>query len=98
MFLQLKFYIVQIIFIFSWFNEVTLRSKPFNGLVSIQNEKNRHLCGGFLFDLDFVITSASCLARDRDQFYKSSEVKIKPLLDLETFEIKIINFTLVICV
>lgn len=77
MVLQLKFYIIQIIFISFWFEEVTLRSKPFNGLVSIQNGKNRHLCGGILFDLDFVITSASCLTKDRDQFYKSSEVKNK---------------------
>lgn len=76
MLIQLKFRIIQIILIFSSLKQVTLRSKPFNGLVSIQNSENRHLCGGILLDLDFVITSASCLEKDQDEFLTSSEVKI----------------------
>lgn len=74
MLFQIKFCIVQIIFGFSLFQKVTLRSKPFNGLVSIQNDQSHHLCGGILLDLDFVITSASCLIKFDDQFYESDKV------------------------
>uniref|UniRef100_A0A336L4S2 CSON003055 protein n=1 Tax=Culicoides sonorensis TaxID=179676 RepID=A0A336L4S2_CULSO len=70
MYFQLKFCLL----LFFSVSSVKSRSKPFNGLVSIQNSMKLHLCGGVLLDLDFVVTSAKCLIKPEGEFYEKHEL------------------------
>lgn len=55
-------------------NALPLIKSRFDSLVAIQTTDNTHLCSGVLIDIDFVLTSASCLMIANDGFYKENEV------------------------
>lgn len=56
----------------------TVQRNEFSSFVSIQTEYGQHICGGMLLDIDFVITTASCLLKknSRNEYYKPEEVGV----------------------
>uniref|UniRef100_A0A336L267 CSON003054 protein n=1 Tax=Culicoides sonorensis TaxID=179676 RepID=A0A336L267_CULSO len=59
------------------FNGKLIRQNEFKNFVSIQTKDGRHLCGGLLLDVDFVITASSCLNNILNKEpYQANELQI----------------------
>lgn len=57
-----------------------VRKGEFKNFVSIQTKTGNHICGATMLDVDFIITTASCLTKSLNREpYTTSEVSTKQL-------------------
>lgn len=58
-------------------NGAIVRKGEFQNFVSIQTKTGMHLCGAMMLDVDFVVTTASCLTKTLNKEpFEISEVSL----------------------